>query len=205
MFKSSKEMFEASSRDVKNWLDGLSDGTRKVYERGLFVFYQLTGKTPDEILEEREKELEKKLRKSEEKLRLLVMQKTKELQEKGHWGKAKNTNTAVRSLLTGIIGKRSMLDLPMVQVKRRYKDWIPQRQHLQTMFEVADLDERIRLLFLSNTGMRVGDAIKVSWGSIEAELADFEENPTRPVVLEYTPEKRIGGEACQPGKDFSGH
>lgn len=70
------------------------------------------------------------------------------------------------------------------QVTKR-KDLVPTLGELRKMLDVCNLEEKFRIIFLAQTGMRVSDALDLKIGDIERELNQGK----IPLAITYIPNK----------------
>jgi integrase len=68
---------------------------------------------------------------------------------------------------------------------RNSKDLVPTLEELKNMLDVVDIEEKIRIIFIAQTGMRVSDAIKLKYGDIKREL----EQKNNPLAIRFLPTK----------------
>lgn len=188
-----KRFLTTLSPAIHRWLDSKSTRTTVSYKWGLYKFYQLMQVHPDDVLAMRRQEVEKNLIKAECKVRQLVIDATQAFKDEGNQSLAVLVNTTVRSMVTNVLGKRWMLDLESEQYVRERAEFIPTRSELQRLIANADLEESIRLLWFACSGMRIGDARRVTWGQVATELERCRADPLRSLAIHYTPQKKVGG------------
>jgi len=65
------------------------------------------------------------------------------------------------------------------------KDLVPTLEELKRMLDVCNLEEKFRIIFLAQTGMRISDALRLRVGEVQREL----ELGRIPLAITYLPEK----------------
>jgi integrase len=94
---------------------------------------------------------------------------------------------AVRSFFTAVLGKIGMVNVKNYkngQVSLK-KDFVPTLEELKKILDVCNLEEKFRIIFLAQTGMRISDALSLKVGDVLREL----ELGRTPLAVYYLPEK----------------
>ncbi|MCD6371240.1 MAG: site-specific integrase [Candidatus Aenigmarchaeota archaeon] len=65
------------------------------------------------------------------------------------------------------------------------KDFVPTLEELRKMLDVCNLEEKFRIIFIAQTGMRISDALELKVGDVLREL----ELGKVPLAIYYTPKK----------------
>jgi integrase len=86
-----------------------------------------------------------------------------------------------------VLGREGMVNVKnyrdrQVAVK---KDLVPTLEELRKMLDVCNLEEKFRIIFLAQTGMRVSDMLDLEVGDVEREL----EQGKAPLAITYLPSK----------------
>lgn len=174
--------------EVKNWLKTVSPSTRAIYLTALKKFCNFSGLTPKQLILERDREIKNPNPNSRVKIRNLVLDFREYLEKEGYAPKTINAwDGAVRSFFTANLGKIGMLNIKnyrngRVSLKR---DFVPTLDELKQILDVCNLEEKFRIIFLAQTGMRISDALKLRIGDIEREL----KLGKIPLAITYIPEK----------------
>ncbi|MEM2704789.1 MAG: tyrosine-type recombinase/integrase [Candidatus Bathyarchaeia archaeon] len=174
--------------EVQTWLKTVSPTTRPNYLSALRKFCEFAGKTPTELILERDKEIKNPDPNSRTGIRDLILDFREYLEKEGYAPKTINTwDGAVRSFFTAVLGKAGMVNVKNyrdAQVSVR-KDLVPTLEELKKMLDVCNLEEKFRIIFLAQTGMRISDALRLKIGDIEREL----KLGKVPLAIYYLPEK----------------
>jgi integrase/recombinase XerD len=174
--------------EVQTWLKTVSPSTRPNYLAALKKFCEFCGKNPKQLILERDEEIKNPDPNSRTAIRDLVLDFREYLEKEGYAPKTINTwDGAVRSFFTAVLGKAGMVNVKNyrnAQVSTK-KDLVPTLEELKRMLEVCNLEEKFRIVFLAQTGMRISDALKLKVGDIQREL----EQGRIPLAITYLPEK----------------
>jgi site-specific recombinase XerD len=174
--------------EVQTWLRTVSEGTGKQYLKILERFCEWSGKTPDKLIQERDKEIRNADPNDRTGIRDLILDFRMHLEEERYAPKTINAwDGAIRSFFTAVLGREGMVNV------RNYrngcittkKDLVPTLEELKKMLEVVDLEEKFRILFIAQTGMRISDALELKVGDIQREL----ELGRVPLAITYLPQK----------------
>ena len=200
--KVKKYFKDKESQDlVIQWLQGKSEGTREFYIRDLVRFCRYAKKTPKELLEDRTEEHTPKeketpseallRRKSSERLFQRVFT---ELEKTTLAKKTIGTARAVvKSFYSYINYPLNKTDTPYRKNKeRKFKDVELAHSDYGTIVDAGDMKEKLRVVWLAQTGMRLGDVRKLK----VKDLTEFDlralEAVKIPMVIDYLPEKTQG-------------
>ena len=174
--------------EVQTWLKTVSPSTRPNYLMALKKFCEFSGKNPHELIKIRDDEIRSPDPNSRTFIRDLVLDFRVYLEKEGYAPKTINTwDGAVRSFFSAVLGKAGMVNVKNyrnAQVSKR-KDFVPTLEELKRLLDVCNLEEKFRILFLAQTGMRISDALKLKVGDVEREL----ELGKVPLAIIYLPEK----------------
>lgn len=174
--------------EVKTWLKTISPQSGVIYLKALQKFCNWCGKTPHDLIIERDNELRNDDPNSRTIIRDLLLDFRHHLEHTGLAPKTINTyDGAIRGFFTAVLGKRGMINV------RNYKncgitqkkDLIPTLEELKKMIDVMSLEEGFRILFLAQTGMRVSDAISLRIGDVKREL----DLGNAPLAIRFIPKK----------------
>lgn len=181
--------------EVQTWLRTVSEQSRNMYLSTLKRFCEFSGKTPGELIEQRDTEIRNKNHNNRTGMRDLVLDFRTYLGKEGYAHKSINTRDGVvRGFFTANLGKAGMINVKNyrdAQVRLK-KDLIPTLEELKKIMDVCNLEEKFRVLFLAQTGMRISDALTMKVGDIQREL----DQGKMPLAIEYLPlkEKETVGE-----------
>ncbi|MCW1296716.1 MAG: site-specific integrase [Candidatus Parvarchaeota archaeon] len=175
-------------KEVQTWLKTVSDKSQKQYLHALRYFCEFCRKTPKQLILERDKEIRNSDPNSRTGIRDLILDFRKYLEREGYTLKSINClDGAVRSFFTAVLGKAGMINIKNYsesQVAKR-KDLVPTLEELKKMLDVSNLEEKFRIIFIAQTGMRVSDALKLKVGDIQREL----ELGRIPLAITFVPKK----------------
>lgn len=103
----------------------------------------------------------------------LILDFRKYLEKENYAPKSINAwDGAVRSFFTAVLGKTGMINVKNYsegQVSKR-KDLVPILEEPKKMLDSVNLEEKFRIIFIAQTGMRVSDALELKVGDIQREL-----------------------------------
>jgi len=174
--------------EVQTWLKTVSPSTRPNYLAALKRFCEFSRKDPSELIRIRDSEIRNPDPNSRTIIRDLVLDFRVYLEKEGYAPKTINTwDGAVRSFFSAVLGRAGMVNVKNyrnAQVSRK-KDLVPTLEELKRMLDVCNLEEKFRIIFLAQTGMRISDALKLKVGDIQREL----ELGKVPLAIIYLPEK----------------
>ena len=173
---------------VQSWLKTVSERTRTGYLNALTKFCNFTKKSPDELINERHKEILDTNLDETNGIRDSVLDFRKHLEKQKSAPKTIHTHDgAVRSFFSRILGKRAMINVRNYDKRHdvRRKDLIPNLEEVKSMIDVSDLEGKVRIIFVAQTGMRVSDVLKLKVGHVQREL----ESGKIPLVITFVPTK----------------
>ena len=151
-------------------------------------FCEFCKKNPRQLILDRDREIKNPEPNSRTGIRNLVLDFREYLEREGYAPKTINAwDGAVRSFFSAVLGKAGMINVKNYrnrQVSTR-KDLVPTLEELKRMLDVCNLEEKFRIIFVAQTGMRISDALKLRVGDVQREL-DLERVP---LAIEYLPEK----------------
>lgn len=190
-----KEKYKAFSEkqlleypEVQTWLRTVSEGTSKLYIKCLEKFCNWSKKSPKQLILDRDKELKSSNPNGRTGTRNLILDFRKHLEEQGYAPKSINTfDGCIRGFYTAVLGKTGMINLKNYRncfVSTR-KDLVPTLEEVKKMLDAVGLEEKFRILFIAQTGMRVSDAIEIKVGDIKREL----ELEKVPLAIRFVPKK----------------
>jgi len=190
--------------EVQTWLRTVSSSTGRSYLRALKTFCEWCGKTPKELILQRDKEKNDPDPNKRNGIRNLILDFRKHLEEKGRAPKTINTmDGAIRGFFTAVLGREGMVNVgnyPNGLMTTR-KDLVPTLDELKQMIDVSDISTKFSIIFLAQTGMRPEDTLKLTVGDLQREL-DLEKCP---LAITFLPEKdrnkNIGERITFLGKD----
>ena len=110
------------------------------------------------------------------------------LEKEGYAPKSINAwDGAVRGFFSSVLGKAGMINVRNYSdshVSKR-KDLVPTLEEVKKMLDVVSLEEKFRIIFIAQTGMRVSDALELKVGDIQREL----ELGNVPLAIKFLPKK----------------
>jgi integrase len=175
-------------QEVQTWLRSVSEKSRSLYLSSLRKFCGFSSKQPDELIRLRNKELKSDDHDNRTGLRDLILDFREYLEKEGYAPKTINsTDGAVRGFFTAVLGKGAMISVKNyrnAQVRQK-KDLVPTLEELRRILDVSNVEEKFRIIFLAQTGMRISDALALKIGDIQREL-DLNHVP---LAITYLPEK----------------
>jgi site-specific recombinase XerD len=174
--------------EVQTWLKNIGKTSRNVYLSALRRFCNWSGKNPHILIIDRDHEIHSDDPLNRNKTRDLLLDFRQHLEKTGYAPKTINSmDGAIRSFFTTIIGRSGMINLRNYKNASvtQNKDLVPTIEELKKMLDVVGLEEKIRILFIAQTGMRVSDAIELRISDIRREL-DLEKVP---LAIRFVPKK----------------
>jgi integrase len=160
-------------QEVETWLKNIGLSSHNVYLSALRKLCSWYGKDPHELILQRDQELKSDDPIMRNGIRDMVLDFRHYLEDQGYAPKTINSmDGAVRSFFTAVLGRSGMVNLRNYKNAgvRREKDLVPTLEELKKMLDVVDLGEKFRILFISQTGMRVSDAVALRIGDVQREL-----------------------------------
>ena len=174
--------------EVQTWLKNIGQSSRNVYLSALRRFCNWCGKNPHMLIIDRDHEIHSDDPLSRNKTRDMLLDFRQHLEKRGYAPKTINSiDGAIRSFFTTIIGRSGMINLRNYRNASisQNKDLVPTIEELKKMLDVVSLEEKIRILFIAQTGMRVSDAVELKISDIRREL-DLEKVP---LAIRFVPKK----------------
>lgn len=175
-------------QEVQTWLRTIGESSVSVYLNALKKFCDFSEKSPHELILMRDKETRNSDPNSRTGVRDLILDFRRYLEMEKYAPKTINAiDGSVRSFFTAVLGKSGMINVKNyrnreVAIK---KDLVPTLEELRKMMDVSNLPEKIRILFIAQTGMRISDALKLKVGDIQREL----DLGRFPLAISYLPQK----------------
>ncbi|MEA2096133.1 MAG: site-specific integrase [Candidatus Cloacimonadota bacterium] len=174
--------------EVQTWLKTIGKSSVNLYLNALKKFCEFSGKNPRELILMRDKETRNPDPNNRTGVRDLIFDFRRYLEMENYAPKTINSlDGAVRSFFTAVLGREGMVNVKnyrnrQVTIK---KDLVPTLEELKKMLDVCNLEEKFRIIFLAQTGMRVSDVLDLKVGDIEREL----EQEKVPLAVTYLPGK----------------
>lgn len=174
--------------EVQTWLKTIGKSSAGLYLNALKKFCEFSGKNPGELILMRDKETRNPDPNSRTGVRDLIFDFRRYLEMEKYAPKTINSiDGAIRSFFTAVLGKAGMINVKNyrnreVAIK---KDLVPTLEELRKMIDVCSLTEKLRILFIAQTGMRISDALKLKVGDIQREL----DLGRVPLGISYLPKK----------------
>ena len=186
--KRNKNDWIESYQEVQTWLRTVSERSRPLYKSSLNRFCDFTGKKPDELIRQRDDELKNSDHNNRTGIRDLILDFREYLEKEEYAGKTINaTDGAIRGFFTAVLGKGAMINIKNyrnAQVRQK-KDLVPTLGELRMILDVCSIEEKFRVIFLAQTGMRISDALAMKVGDVQREL----DLGNVPLAITYLPEK----------------
>jgi integrase len=174
--------------EVQTWLKTIGKSSVNLYLNALKKFCDFSGRNPRELILMRDKETRNPDPNSRTGVRDLIFDFRCYLEKEKYAPKTINSlDGTVRSFFTAVLGREGMVNVKnyrnrQVTIK---KDLVPTLEELKKMLDVCNLEEKFRIIFLAQTGMRVSDVLDLKVGDIEREL----EQEKVPLAVTYLPGK----------------
>jgi len=175
-------------QEVETWLKTIGKSSVNLYLNALKKFCEFSGKNPHELIIIRDKETRNSTPNNRTGLRDLVLDFRVYLEKEGYAPKTINSlDGAVRSFFTAVLGKVGMVNVKNYRdgIVTRRKDLVPTLEELKRMLDVSNFEEKFRIIFIAQTGMRVSDALALKIGDIQREL----DLGKVPLAIAYVPKK----------------
>jgi len=175
-------------QEVQTWLRTVSEKSGKQYLHAFKNFCNFCGKNPKQLILERDKEIRNSDPNNRTGIRDLILDFRKYLEKEGYAPKSINAwDGAVRGFFSSVLGKAGMINVRNYSdshVSKR-KDLVPTLEEVKKMLDVVSLEEKFRIIFIAQTGMRVSDALELKVGDIQREL----ELGNVPLAIKFLPKK----------------
>jgi len=183
---SEKQLLEF--QEVQTWLRTVSEKSANQYLHTIRNFCNFCGKNPKQLILDRDNEIRNSDPNNRTGIRDLILDFRKYLEEVGYAPKTINAwDGAVRGFFSSVLGKAGMINVRNYadsHVSKR-KDLVPTLEEVKKMLDVVSLEEKIRIIFIAQTGMRVSDALELKIRDIQREL----ELGNLPLAIEFLPKK----------------
>jgi integrase/recombinase XerD len=183
---SRKELY--GYQEVDSWLKTISKSSRNYYIRTIEVFCNWCGRDPHTLIINRDKEVKSDNPIDRNNTRDLIIDFRKYLESLDYAPKSINVfDGAIRSFYSKNLGKMGMINIRNYADNKvsTTKDLVPTLEELKKMLDVLDVEEKFRIIFVAQTGMRVSDALKLKYGDIKREL----EQKNNPIAIKFLPTK----------------
>ena len=161
---------------VQEFLDSLpSKGTKKVYKYGLNKFFEWSGKTANQILEERKEDLTQRpnedivtYRNRSSNYEKIIESFYNYLIDKGYKiNAAKSVTHGIRQLFRYYhMDVRMRHGSNVNRTVKTQKSFPLTIEHVRRMYAVADFRERVILTLASDLGLRISDFLKIKKGDL---------------------------------------
>lgn len=174
--------------EVQTWLKTVSERTRHWYAVVLRRFCEFSGKNPSELIRQRDLELKQTDPNGRTGIRDLILDYRAYLEKEEYSGNSINTfDGAIRGFFTAVLGNAAMINVKNyrnAQVRKK-KDLVPTLEELRKILDICNIEEKFRIIFLAQTGMRISDALAMKVGDVQREL----DLGNIPLAITYLPEK----------------
>jgi integrase len=174
--------------EVQTWLKTVSETTQIYYKRAIQQYCNWIGKNPKELILMRDKETRSKNPIERNNTRDLLIEFRKHLEGYGYAPKTIGVfDGAIRGFYSSVLGKSGMINIRNYENSSvpKTKDLVPTIEELKHMLDVVNIEEKMRIIFIAQTGMRVSDALKLKFGDIRREL----EQNQNPLAIKFLPTK----------------
>ncbi len=159
--------------EVQTWLRAVSPHSSNIYLNALKDFCSWCGKSPKELILERDREKDNPDPNKRTGIKNLILDFRKHLEKQGYAPKTINSRDgAIRGFFSAVLGTSGMINIGNYankEVKIRH-DLIPTLEELRRMLDVSDIYTKFSIVFLAQSGMRPEDALKLNIGHIHREL-----------------------------------
>lgn len=183
---SKEELLEFT--EVQTWLKNVGQSSHPVYLSALQKFCGWCGKNPHDMILERDREIKCDDPNKRNGIRDLILDFRRHLENQDYSPKTVNSfDGAVRGFFTAVLGRSGMVNIRNYTNARvsQTKDLVPTLEEVKKMVDVVDLEEKFRIIFIAQTGMRVSDAIVLKIGDIRREF----ELGNVPLAIRFLPQK----------------
>jgi len=172
--------------EVQTWLKTMGESSRPKHLAILEKFCEWCGKDPKQLILERDTELRNPDPNSRTGIRDLILDFRTYLEGEEYAPKSINSMDGyVRGFFTAVLGKQAMINVKNYPATTITKDLVPTLEELRLMIDAVNVEEKFRIIFMAQTGMRVSDALELKVGDIKREL-DLGKSP---LAITYTPIK----------------
>jgi len=174
--------------EVQTWLRTVSAKTKPMYLSALQRFCEFSGKNPIELIEMRDSEIKNNDHNHRTGIRDLILDFRIYLEKEKYAPKTINAmDGSIRGFFTAVLGKGAMINVKnyhnaYVSIK---KDLVPTLEELRKILDISNIEEKFRIIFLAQSGMRISDALSLKIGDIRREL----DLGNVPLAIRYLPEK----------------
>jgi integrase len=190
--------------EVQTWLKTVSPKTAENYKSNLKKFCYWCGKTPPQLIIDRDSEKNVADPNKRTGTKNLILDFRVFLEREGYAPKSINAmDGAIRGFFTAVLGREGMINVgnyPDREVSKT-KDLVPTLEEVKRMIDVSDISVKFSIIFLAQTGMRPDDALKLRVGDVQREL----DLGKCPLAITFLPEKdrnrNIGERITFLGKD----
>ena len=121
-------------------------------------------------------------------IRDLILDFREYMEKEQYAGKTINSwDGAVRGLFTAVLGRGAMINVKNYRNAhmRQKNDLVPTLEEIRKILDVCSIEEKFRIIFLAQTGLRISDALTMKVGDIQREL----DLGNVPLTITYLPEK----------------
>jgi len=174
--------------EVQTWLKTIGRSSVGLYLNALNKFCDFSRRNPHDLIIMRDKEVRISDPNNRTGIRDMILDFRRYLELENYAPKTINAlDGAVRSFFTAVLGKSGMLNVKNYRNREvaTKKDLVPTLEEMKRMIDVCNLPEKIRILFVAQTGMRISDALKLKIGDIQREL----DLGRVPLAVSYVPMK----------------
>ena len=175
-------------KEVQTWIKTISRSSVAIYLNSLKKFCEFSGKNPKELILIRDREIRDPNPNNRTIIRDLILDFREYLEKEGYAPKTINAwDGAVRSFFSSVLGKAGMINVKNYRNAciSQKKDFVPTLEELKKMLDTCNLEEKFRILFVAQTGMRISDALELKVSDVSREL----ELGRVPLAIYYTPKK----------------
>jgi integrase len=166
----------------------VSKRTVPLYISALEAFCEFSGKTPSELIKQRDDELRSDDHNNRTGIRNLILDFRVYLEKGKYAPKTINAKDgAIRGFFSAVLGHGAIVNVKNYRNASigQKKDLVPTLRELRKILEVCNIEEKFRIIFIAQTGMRISDALAIKLGDVQREL-DLENSP---LAITYVPEK----------------
>ena len=149
---------------------------------------EFSGKTPSELIKQRDNEMRSEDHNNRTGIRDMILDFREYLEKKKYAPKTINAKDgAIRGFFSAVLGHGAIINVKNYRNASvaQKKDLVPTLEELRKILDVCNIEEKFRIIFIAQTGMRISDALAVKLGDIQREL-DLERSP---LAITYVPEK----------------
>jgi integrase len=174
--------------EVQTWLKNVGEHTRNSYPSYLKKFCDWCGKTPKQLILDRDRETKTEDPNGRTGIRDLILDFREHMENEGYAPNTVNVyDGAIRGFFSAVLGKIGMVNIGNYRRKgiSQRQDLVPTLEELKKMLDAVSLEDKLRIILFAQTGLRPSNGLKVTYGGVRREL----ELGSVPLAIKYYPDK----------------